>query len=514
MKPDTAKKVLCIGSSLLMLAAVAAGMPVSAEGTGETFTEGKLTYEYLEEGGVSLVSVEKDVESLVIPSKAGGESVVSIGEAALENCAALTDLVIEDGVQKIEAGAFFYCLSLEHIEIPDSVTEIGGYAFANCYALHEIELPPHLKSISEYMFYYNIGLEEITLPPETEQVGYMSFAGCYSLRAMHLPASLIYFSDTSVVSCIGLTEIDVDPANEIYVTDDAGALTTADGSVFLLYPAGSQAESYTVPDTVEVIAGYSFSGAVKLKQINLPENITAIGAGAFSECRGLESLDYPPLTEIGAGAFADCESLAQFTIPETVTAIGQNAFYGCSALTEIVIPESVETVMAWAFAGCTGIQKITVPDTVTTIEECAFGYVPGEATDAAGGAMSLQEGFVLAGSAESQAKIYAEESGITFEQVGLSKKALGIIIVCASIVLVILVIILVMLRRKEKAAKVPAETAAPVIEEEPDPNYSSILADENDEDTDPYDRSYGITPEDADASAEADDAETESDADR
>lgn len=512
MKPDTAKKALCIGSSLLMLAAVAAGMPVSADGTGETFTEGKLTYEYLEEGGVSLVSVEKDVESLVIPSKAGGEPVVRIGEAALESCTALTDLVIEDGVQIIEPGAFFYCLSLEHIEIPDSVTEIGGYAFANCYALHEIELPPHLKTISEYLFYYNIGLEEITLPPETEQVGYMSFAGCYSLRAMHLPASLLYFSDSSVVSCIGLTEIDVDPANEIYVTDDAGALMTVDGSVFLLYPAGSQAESYTVPDTVEVIAGYSFSGAVKLKQINLPESITAIGAGAFSECRSLESLDYPPLTEIGACVFADCESLAQFTIPETVTAIGQNAFYGCSALTEIVIPASVETVLAWAFAGCTGIQKITVPDTVTTIAECAFGFVPSEAADAAGGTMSLQEGFVLAASAESQAKIYAEENGITFEQIGLSKKALGIIIVCASIVLVILVIILAVLRKKEKAAKAPAETAAPVIEEEPDPNYSSILAD--DEDTDPYDRSYGISPEDADASAEADDTETESDADR
>lgn len=495
MHLESGRRLLCLGGSVMLLAMAAAGIPVHAETESGTFTEGKLTFEYVD-GGVSVIAAEQDVTSLVIPDKAGGQPVIRIGEAAFENCSALTDVTIADGVQTIEPGAFFYCLALEHIEIPDSVTEIGGYAFANCYALREITLPQHLKAVGEYTFYYNIGLEEITLPPETEQVGYMSFAGCYSLRAMHLPASLIYFSDSAAVSCVGLSEIDVDPENAIYYTDDAGALLTRDNSVFLLYPAGSQAESYAVPDGVAAIAAYSFSGAVKLREITIPDTVTTIAAGAFSECRSLEAFDYPPLTEIAACAFADCSALKQFTIPETVKAIGQNAFYGCSALTEIVIPQSVEKVLAWAFCGCTGIQKIIGPDSVTDIEDCAFGYVPNTDAAAAEDAMLLQEGFVLAGSAESQAKQYAVQNGISFEQIGLSKSTVTLIIAGVCIALLIAVTVLLMRRRKQTADALPAVTAETAAEPETDPNYTSILAADDDEDEDPYDRSYGFQIED------------------
>ena len=492
MKHNHCRKLLGLSGGLLMLCS-AAGFPVFAADDEDTFTEGKLTFEYVDEG-VSVTKADAGAEKITVPAKAGGQPVVSIGEAAFQNCSELKEITIEDGVQKIEDGAFFYCLSLEQIEIPDSVTEIGAYAFANCYALRDIELPMHLKNIREYAFYYNIGLDEITLPPETEQIGYMSFAGCYLLKSIHIPASLSYFSDSALVSCTMLEEIDVDPSNTIYRTDDKGALLTRDGKTFVLYPGGSAEEAYTVPDGVENIAGYAFSGAVKLRGIALPDSIKSIGAGAFSECRSLESLQYPALSELPAAVFADCEALKAFTIPETVKTIGQNAFYGCKSLTEITIPETTEQIMAWAFCGCTGLSRVVVPDSVTTIENAAFGFVPNPEAEEAEDAMNLQEGFVLAGSAESQAKVFAEANGITFEQIGLSKNAKTAIAASVLGVLLTAVIILLIIRRKKEAASRPAVTV-PEEDTAPDPNYQSILADDEQDSEDPYDRNYGFAAE-------------------
>ncbi len=91
----------------------------------------------------------------------------------------------------------------------------------------------------------------------------------------------------------------------------------------------------------------AFYAKDNLKTIILPENITAIGLKAFS----------------------DCISLTAIIIPEGVTTIGTNAFYGCSKLTILSLPASITLIDYGAFQECAGLKEIhckaTVPPKIT-----------------------------------------------------------------------------------------------------------------------------------------------------
>ena len=81
-----------------------------------------------------------------------------------------------------------------------------------------------------------------------------------------------------------------------------------------------------------------------------------------------------------------------------------------------------------------------------------------------------------------------------FKQIGLGT-TLTVIIVVAVLAVLGVILALVIPHRKKPAE----ENAAEEKPEEPaDPNYSSILADDE-ENGDPYDRSSGIQPEDNDS---------------
>ena len=111
----------------------------------------------------------------------------------------------------------------------------------------------------------------------------------------------------------------------------------------------------------------------QLKTVEL-QNVSAIGASAFSGCTGLTSLTIPnSVSEIGAFAFSGCTGLTSFTVPNSVSSIGASAFSGCTGLTSFTIPNSVSEIGASAFSGCTGLSSLTIPSSVNAIGAEAFG---------------------------------------------------------------------------------------------------------------------------------------------
>lgn len=70
--------------------------------------------------------------------------------------------------------------------------------------------------------------------------------------------------------------------------------------------------------------------------VNIPNGVTSIGDGAFSEFSSLDRITIPDsVTSIGNEAFSGCLYLTRITIPSSVTSIGNSAFFGCSSLENI-----------------------------------------------------------------------------------------------------------------------------------------------------------------------------------
>ena len=111
----------------------------------------------------------------------------------------------------------------------------------------------------------------------------------------------------------------------------------------------------------------------KITKLTIPDDVTSIGNGAFSDCKSLTSITIPDsVTKIRDSTFSCCTSLTSITIPNSVTSIGCDAFYGCTSLTSITIPDSVTKIGDRAFKDCTSLTSITIPNRVTWIGKYVF----------------------------------------------------------------------------------------------------------------------------------------------
>lgn len=243
---------------------------------------------------------------------------------------------VEYNVSSIAERAFYSCLELISITIPNSVNSIGDYAFSGCTSLTSITIPNSVTSIKSGSFQGCTGLTSIIVPNSVTSIGYEVFSGCTGLTSIIIPNSVTSIGSSAFQNCSGLT-------------------------------------SFTIPSSVTSIGNNAFSGCFGLTSIIIPNSVTSIGQNAFFGCFGLTSITIPnSVTSIGLGAFNGCSSLTSITIPNSLTFIAQAAFTGCSGLTSITIPNSVGHIRSYAFSGCSGLTSITIGSEVGRIESQAF----------------------------------------------------------------------------------------------------------------------------------------------
>jgi len=134
--------------------------------------------------------------------------------------------------------------------------------------------------------------------------------------------------------------------------------------------------SITIPNSVTSIGKGAFSDCSGLTSVTIPNSVTSIVNYAFYYCSGLTSITIPnSVTSIGEGAFQYCSGLTSITIPNSVTSIGKYAFENCSGLTSITIPNSVTSIGKYAFENCSGLTSVTIGSGVTSIGSEAFDGV-------------------------------------------------------------------------------------------------------------------------------------------
>lgn len=189
------KRMLCVLLTLLLCAASAQADAVldtvDYDNAAEISTksqDGLYLYVVLEDGTAGITGYLGDETALVIPSVVDDLPVTAIGAYAFEY-AALTSVVIPEGVTVIDCEAFAAASALKEITLPSTLREIGEEAFIGC-ALEKVTLSEGVETLGERAFAGCWNLKTITLPNTLRRMGYGVFADCDELWGLTLPASL------------------------------------------------------------------------------------------------------------------------------------------------------------------------------------------------------------------------------------------------------------------------------------------------------------------------------------
>ena len=158
-------------------------------------------------------------------------------------------------------------------------------------------------------------------------------------------------------------------------------------------------KTVVIGDSVKFIGSCAFQGCSGLEKINIPASVLYVGSYAFNGCDSLKSVTAETFAELGnAGLFITKDSIkygiyekthakvaansysgdvvipASFTAGNTfeVSVVGDNAFDYCTDLTSVTIPEGIETIGSYAFKYCKNLKSIEIPKTVKNIGSYAF----------------------------------------------------------------------------------------------------------------------------------------------
>ena len=159
--------------------------------------------------------------------------------------------------------------------------------------------------------------------------------------------------------------------NQIWYTSSDGNIITPAKTNFDANIVSNTYENgkgiITFDDNITVIGASAFTSCVGLTSIIIPETVTIIKQAAFQQCYSLKEIKLPnSVTSIESLAF-ESSGLRNITIPKSVTSIGSNAFTN-SALSSIYIPASVTSIELGAFAGCRALTSITVDENNLTYD--------------------------------------------------------------------------------------------------------------------------------------------------
>ncbi len=126
---------------------------------------------------------------------------------------------------------------------------------------------------------------------------------------------------------------------------------------------------------VAEIGASSFENMETLTHVQIPNTAVRIGEKAFAGCTGLVSVKFQnSVYSLGSQCFKDCLNLESITYPMNWMHVTGNSspFENCPKLTDIVIPENTTEIPDYAFYNCASLKGITIPDTITYIGSMAF----------------------------------------------------------------------------------------------------------------------------------------------
>lgn len=170
--------------------------------------------------------------------------------------------------------------------------------------------------------YIEDGIEE--LKSGSMDCGAFEYADIIAVR---IPDTISHIGDKSFFNVGSLKKVIWDGASEQSTIGD-----------YAFY--GTGITQMDIPDGVDTIGDFAFS-STPLEDIQLPDSLEKVGMGVFYDCNMLTSVDLPQALDIVPDFFfAECEQLREVQMGDNIKAIGHYAFYN-TGIKEDSFPENL-----------------------------------------------------------------------------------------------------------------------------------------------------------------------------
>ena len=295
---------------------------------------------------------------------------------------AMNSYGIWDCYSSAKAGSAYFTHAVPDIKYLDSVIDRNEYwlddeGTVRIISTGEINLNKNTKEDLGYFKIYDYSHTDDFYDDEYDIYYYTSedaitYGKCVSatINFKEYPKeNLITVDNITYAICPDNTLSVIDGTNttgfvEIPEFIDNYKVTSIDSEAFLY----ADISDVKIPDTIESINAYAFSGCQNLKNINFPENLKFLGAWSFAET-GLEevAIDCPELKIMG-GVFRNTPvKYADINAKN----IPSNIFYLCNNLEYVHIGSCVEIIAPYAFDDCT-VNNIKIDDGLKYVGLYAF----------------------------------------------------------------------------------------------------------------------------------------------
>ncbi len=342
----------------------------------EEVSKDGVIYRKYENGKAAVCGYEADElgEDLTIPASIDDYPVVEISGEAFLDCKKLINVIISDGIESIEDGAFLNCASLKSISVPESVTYIANIAIGYNYNPWIGWEPTDRRLVirgkrgtcaERYAIENKFDFEVDCRHGESSHVIYSAVEE--SCTAEGYTAGIYCNECKDWISGHAEVKAHHTDENKDHVCDLCNEQATVtsgacgDSAAYKLFFDGEleisgSGELYELCDANLMFNEYK----EQIKSVTVQDGITKLGTAMFADCSNLEKVSLPSsVTDLGNWTFCYCVSLSEFTIPSGVTMIGDSVFGSCEKLKKIVIPDGVTSIGEAAFAN-TALESVTL----------------------------------------------------------------------------------------------------------------------------------------------------------
>ena len=322
-----------------------------------------------------------------------------IAARAFADCASIPSMTLPENLLTIGEYAFYNCSSLASVNVPESVATLGKYAFSLCRGLTELTLSERLRVVEDGAL-SGTGLERLIVPASVQSMGIAALSGCTKLTEVVFEGETTSLEDNLFSGCTALTSVVLPAGLEIVGTwmfRDCSSLAEVviPNSVTIIeswaFKGCSQLQRVRLPVNLREYGGDLFKECGALRELTMDEG------GAFYTVRGncLIAVNSKTLVlgtsaavipddgsveKIGSYAFRGTE-VEVIVIPEGVTIIEDGAFSDCVKLTSLTVPSTLKDIEDYVLRGCTALVEIHANTTVSQWRILSAGEKMADVTD-------------------------------------------------------------------------------------------------------------------------------------